>query len=96
MPTINARCTHCTRLVQMLKWIDINQEKSVMAPIQLDLRKLLGFKIVANEIGSKAQQVAIGAKIGGKPGAKPKPANKLGTKKMPIDAKVGEKFVEKS
>ncbi len=100
MPTINARCTHCTRLVQMLKWVVINQEKSVMAPIQLDLRKLLGFKIVANEIGSKAQQVAIGAKIGGKPGAKPgakpKPANKLGTKKMSIDAKVGEKFVKKS
>jgi hypothetical protein len=65
-----------------------------MAPIQLDLSKLLGFKIVVNEIGSKAQQVAIGAKLGGKPGAKP--GNKWGGKRMPIDAKMGAKFIEKS
>jgi hypothetical protein len=42
-----------------------------MTPIQLDLSKLFGFKIVVNEIGLKAQQVVIGAKLGGKPGTKP-------------------------
>ncbi len=65
-----------------------------MTPIQLDLSKLLGFKIVVNEIGSKTQQVAIGAKLGGKPGAKP--GATLGGKRMPIDAKMGKKFVETS
>lgn len=64
-----------------------------MAPIQLDLSKLLGFKIVANEIGSKAQKVAIGAKLGGKPGTKP--GSNLGSKGMSIDAKMGAKVIEK-
>ena len=42
-----------------------------MTPIQLDLSKLLGFKIVASAVGSKADQAAIGVKIGQKVGIKP-------------------------
>ena len=45
-----------------------------MNRINLDLKKLLGFKIVANQVKS-IKSLKIGAKLGGKPGLKlsPKP-----------------------
>jgi hypothetical protein len=41
-----------------------------MTPIQLDLSKLFGFKIVFSENGLKVKQAAIGAKLGSKVGSK--------------------------
>jgi hypothetical protein len=41
-----------------------------MTTIQLNLKKLLGFKIVAGEINGAKHLVSIGAKLGGKPGLK--------------------------
>ena len=64
-----------------------------MTPIQLDLSKLLGFKIVASEIGSKVEQVAIGAKLGGKPGTKT--VANLDATRMQIGAKLGLKVGRK-
>ena len=43
-----------------------------MNRINLDLKKLLGFKIVANQVKS-IKSLKIGAKLGGKPGFKPSP-----------------------
>lgn len=56
-----------------------------MPAIQLDLNKLLGFKIVAKEV--KPPQASVGAKIGSKPG------DKTG---MRIGAKIGDKAGEKN
>ncbi len=41
-----------------------------MTTIQLNLKKLLGFKIVAKEIIGEQHRVSIGAKLGSKPGLK--------------------------
>lgn len=41
-----------------------------MKRINLDLNKLLGFKIVANQLNN-INSLKIGAKLGGKPGIKP-------------------------
>lgn len=61
-----------------------------MPPIQLDLNKLLGFKIVANEVNLKPQQVTLGAKLGEKDGIK------NGIKaEMRIGAKIGDKAGQK-
>jgi hypothetical protein len=57
-----------------------------MTPIQLDLSKLLGFKIVASDFGPYPQQVSIGAKLGEKEGVKPG-----GKASIKIGAKLGEK-----
>jgi hypothetical protein len=43
-----------------------------MKRINIDLKKLLGFKIVANQL-SNINSLKIGAKLGGKPGVKPSP-----------------------
>ncbi len=41
-----------------------------MSAIQLDLTKLLGFKIIAGEIVANSQPVTVGAKLGEKEGIK--------------------------
>lgn len=41
-----------------------------MTTIQLNLKKLLGFKIVASEIIDAKHRISIGAKLGTKPGLK--------------------------
>jgi hypothetical protein len=41
-----------------------------MKRINLDLKKLLGFRIVANQLSS-IKSLKIGSKLGGKPGTKP-------------------------
>ena len=43
-----------------------------MNRVNLDLKKLLGFRIVANQVKS-TKSLKIGAKLGGKPGVKPSP-----------------------
>jgi hypothetical protein len=65
-----------------------------MKQIHLNLKKLLGFKIVAEEFGPSGR-VVIGAKLGEKEGLKPAPATarlgaKIGAK---LGAKIGAKLV---
>ena len=43
-----------------------------MKRVNLDLSKLLGFKIIANQLNNM-KSLKIGAKLGGKPGLKPSP-----------------------
>ena len=43
-----------------------------MNRVNLDLKKLLGFRIVANQVKS-IKSLKIGAKLGTKPGFKPNP-----------------------
>lgn len=43
-----------------------------MNRINLDLKKLLGFRIVANQLNS-INSLKIGSKLGSKPGLKPSP-----------------------
>ena len=61
-----------------------------MSAIRLDLSKLLGFKIIANEF-TNSQPVLIGAKLGEKPGVKGSRA--VGLR---IGAKIGSKFDDKA
>ena len=58
-----------------------------MAAIQLDLNKLLGFKIIAKEVNLRPPQVSIGAKLGSKPGDK---------NVIRIGAKIGDKTGDKN
>jgi hypothetical protein len=43
-----------------------------MNRVNLDLKKLLGFRIVANQVKS-VKSLKMGAKLGTKPGLKPSP-----------------------
>lgn len=63
-------------------------EKNMINDIQLDLTKLLGFKIVAKELGSQTQQVVLGAKLGEKAGSKYPRSSRLVAK---IGGKIGTK-----
>jgi hypothetical protein len=58
-----------------------------MTPIQLDLKKLLGFKIIATEANLKPQQVTLGAKLGSKEGIK----NGISSQ-IRIGSKIGDKI----
>ena len=58
-----------------------------MTAIQLDLNKLLGFKIIAKEINLQPPQVSLGAKLGSKPGDK---------NAIRIGAKIGDKIGDKN
>lgn len=58
-----------------------------MTPIQLDLNKLLGFKIIANEANLNPQQVTLGAKVGDKAGTKSGISSEIR-----IGAKIGDKI----
>lgn len=61
-----------------------------MTPVQLDLKKLLGFKIIANEANPKPQQATLGAKLGSKEGIK----NNVSLQTR-ISAKIGDKIGRK-
>lgn len=64
-----------------------------MSKINLDLNKLLGFKIIASEVAS-TQRVVIGAKLGQKEGLKDGGAlAKIGVK---VGSKLGSKVGEKN
>jgi len=63
-----------------------------MSLIQLNLSKLLGFKIVSKNIGSKT--IAIGAKLGSKPGFKPSHGVDLTGAHVRIGTKIDRKSVK--
>lgn len=75
----------------MLRFQTIYQEHRAMTPVQLDLKKLLGFKIIANESNpNKPPQVTLGAKLGTKEGIK----NTVSLQTR-ISAKIGDKIGRK-